>query len=135
MADLFLCGIDASIVKALEKRAAANGRSAEAEHREILATALARPRKCSFAKVLASMPNVGIDADFERVGDSRKAPGVFDDDGVRLFAAGDVRRLKGRLRAPAKAVSLDDMQTAIDERSRRIRPASVHVRPDSRRKR
>lgn len=46
---------------------------------------------------------------------------VLDEDGVRLLpAAGDVRRLKGRLPAPAEPVSLDDMQAAIAERRRRI---------------
>lgn len=78
MADLLVRGIDESIVKSLKKRAAANGRSAEAEHREILATALARPRRRSFAEVLASMPSVGADADFERRHDAGEAPRVFD---------------------------------------------------------
>jgi plasmid stability protein len=78
MADLLVRGVDESIVKALKRRAAANGRSAEAEHREILGAALARTRKRSFAEVLASMPNVGSDADFERVDEAREAARVFD---------------------------------------------------------
>lgn len=78
MADLLVRGIDESIVKSLKRRAAANGRSAEAEHREILAAALARPRKRSFAEVLAAIPDVGADADFERRDDAREAPRVFD---------------------------------------------------------
>lgn len=46
---------------------------------------------------------------------------VLDEDGVRLLpAAGDVRRLKGRLGTPPKPVSVDDMQRAIDERRARI---------------
>ena len=52
--------------------------SAEAEHRAILAAALARPRKRSFAEVMASIPEAGEDADFERVETSREAPSVFD---------------------------------------------------------
>jgi plasmid stability protein len=65
MADLLVRGIDASIVKALKARAVANGRSAEAEHRAILVRE--RPRRRSFAEVIAAMPDVGSDADFERV--------------------------------------------------------------------
>jgi antitoxin FitA len=78
MADLLVRGVDEEIVRALKERAGKHGRSAEAEHREILATALARPRRRSFAEVLASMPDVGADADFERVGSGKEAPGVFD---------------------------------------------------------
>lgn len=78
MADLLVRGIDEALVRALKERAAAHGRSAEAEHREILSLALAHPRRRSFAEVLASMPEVGVDADFERVETAREAPGVFD---------------------------------------------------------
>lgn len=78
MADLLVRGVDESVVRALKERAGAHGRSAEAEHREILATALARPSKRSFADVLAAMPNVGTDADFERVNAASEAPRVFD---------------------------------------------------------
>jgi antitoxin FitA len=78
MADLLVRGVDEEIVRALKERAGKHGRSAEAEHREILATALARPRRRSFAEVLASMPDVGADADFERVESGKEAPGVFD---------------------------------------------------------
>ncbi len=67
MLDLLVRGVDEALVKALEERAAASGRSAEAEHREILDAALRRPHKRSFAAVLALMPNVSMDADFERV--------------------------------------------------------------------
>jgi antitoxin FitA len=66
MADLTVRDVDEKIVEALKERAAAHGRSVEAEHREILAAALDRPCHRSFAKVLASMPDVGVDADFER---------------------------------------------------------------------
>jgi plasmid stability protein len=78
MADLLVRGIDEDLVRALKERAGAHGRSAEAEHREILAAALARPRRRSFAEVLASMPEVGADADFERAGSSGRARDVFD---------------------------------------------------------
>ena len=78
MANLLVRGIDGALVEALKARAVAHGRSAEAEHREILATALRRPRKRSFAGVLASMPDVGDDSDFERVEGAREVPGVFD---------------------------------------------------------
>lgn len=67
MADLLVRGVDEALVRALEARAGERGRSAEAEHREILAAALAQPRRRSFAEVLASMPEVGTDADFERI--------------------------------------------------------------------
>ena len=78
MADLLVRGIDEELVRALKERAGAHGRSAEAEHREILAAALARPRRRSLAEVLASMPEVGVDADFERTVSTRQAPDVFD---------------------------------------------------------
>ncbi len=44
----------------------AHGRSAEAEHRAILAGALMSPPRCNLAELLGSMPEVGLDADFER---------------------------------------------------------------------
>ena len=78
MPDLLVRGVDEEIVRALKERAVAHGRSAEAEHREILVAALVRPRKRSFAEVLASMPDVGVGADFERVESGREAPRVFD---------------------------------------------------------
>ncbi len=43
MPDLLVRGVDEDIVRALKERAGAHGRSAEAEHRAILAAALARP--------------------------------------------------------------------------------------------
>ena len=44
----------------------AHGRSAEAEHRAILAGALMSPPRRNLAELLGSMPEVGLDADFER---------------------------------------------------------------------
>lgn len=42
---------------------------------------------------------------------------VLDADGVRLLpAAGDVRRLKGRLARPANPVSVEDMNRTVAER-------------------
>ena len=78
MADLLVRGIDDGVVRALKARAGAHGRSAEAEHREILTAALARPERRSLAEVLAAMPDVGRDADFERERDSGTPPRVFD---------------------------------------------------------
>lgn len=78
MADLLVRGVDDTVVKALKERAGAKGRSAEAEHRDILVAALTRPRRRSFAQVLASMPHVGTDADFERLNAATEAPRVFD---------------------------------------------------------
>ena len=73
MAQLLVRDVDDAIVKALRERAARHGRSAEAEHREILAKALRRTRRRSFAEVLAAVPNVGNDEDFARLEDSAEA--------------------------------------------------------------
>jgi len=77
VANLLVRGVDDTVVRALKERAGAHGRSAEAEHREILAAALVRPRRRSLADVLKAMPNVGTDADFERPKSDPKAPRVF----------------------------------------------------------
>jgi plasmid stability protein len=78
MPDLLVRGVDEDLVRALKERAGAHGRSAEAEHRAILAAALAHPKRRSLAEVLASMPAVGLDADFERVEAGEGAGSVFD---------------------------------------------------------
>jgi antitoxin FitA len=78
MVSLLVRGLDDALVQSLREQAASHGRSAEAEHRAILSQALGRPRKRSFADVLSSMPDVGQDADFERIQSSSEAPGVFD---------------------------------------------------------
>ncbi len=62
--NLVVRNIDEDIAVALKQRAAAHGRSAEAEHREILRTVLQQPKRRSLAEVLSSMPDVGEDADF-----------------------------------------------------------------------
>ncbi len=66
MAKLVTRNLDRSLVQALKKRAVQHGRSAEAEHRSILESALARTRRKTFARALAAMPNVGRDVDFAR---------------------------------------------------------------------
>ena len=64
MADLLVRGVDEEIVRALEEQARAHGRTAEAEHREILSAALARthgapaqPRRRSLAELLEATHN------------------------------------------------------------------------------
>jgi plasmid stability protein len=74
MANLLVRDVDEVLVKALKQRAGKHGRSAEAEHPAILAAALGRTRRRSFAQVLASMPNVGQDEDFARVESRRTLP-------------------------------------------------------------
>ena len=78
MADLLVRGVDETVVRALKERAGANGRSAEAEHREILSAALARPKRRSLGELLTSMPDVGHDDDFERHTSVTETPRVFD---------------------------------------------------------
>lgn len=78
MADLLVRGLDEEVVRTLKVRAAAHGRSAEAEHRDILQRVLMKPRRRSLAEVLAAMPEVGTDDDFERVQPTAETPRVFD---------------------------------------------------------
>ena len=66
MAQLVVRNLDDDLVQTLKRRAAAQNRSAEEEHRKILQAALRAPKRRSFAEVLATMPNVGDDADFAR---------------------------------------------------------------------
>ena len=73
---------------------------------------------------LSSKGQVVIPADVRRrLGLSQGSVLRFrlDEDGVRLLAAaGDVRRLKGRLAGPDAPVSVEDMNSAIAERRARI---------------
>ena len=69
MANLIVRNVDDNIVNALKTRAGRHGTNAEAEHRKILAQALLKPKKRSFAQAIAAMPNAGKDADFKRVQD------------------------------------------------------------------
>jgi plasmid stability protein len=64
--NLTVRNVDEEIVRSLQEQAVQNGRSTEAEHRAILLEVLTRQRKKPFNEVLASMPNVGLDADFDR---------------------------------------------------------------------
>jgi antitoxin FitA len=66
MATLMVRKLSDDLVGALKHRAAKNKRSAEQEHREILKAALRGPRRRPLAEVLASIPDVGEDADFVR---------------------------------------------------------------------
>ncbi len=77
MANLLVRGVDDALVAALKERAGAHGVSAEAEHRQILFDALSLPSRRSLSEALASIPDVGIDADFERIQDSGHTH-VFD---------------------------------------------------------
>jgi antitoxin FitA len=62
--NLVVRNVDEDVALALKQLAASHGRSAEAEHREILRTVLQRPKRRSVVEVLSSMPNVGEDSDF-----------------------------------------------------------------------
>lgn len=62
--NLVVRNVEEDIALALKQLAVSHGRSAEAEHREILKSVLQRPRRRSVAEVLSAMPNVGEDADF-----------------------------------------------------------------------
>jgi plasmid stability protein len=73
MAQLLVREIDESLVQALRERAVRNGRSAEAEHREILAKALSPTKRRTVAEALMCIPSVGTDEDFARVEDSSEA--------------------------------------------------------------
>lgn len=67
MAQLIVRNLDEDLVDALKARAAAHGRSAEAEHRAILYAALHGPAAGrSLWAWLAAMPDLGDDDDFER---------------------------------------------------------------------
>jgi len=67
VAQLLVRDIEAEVVRALKLRAAALGRSAEEEHREILRSALKKPGpKSSLKELLLEMPEGGEDSDFER---------------------------------------------------------------------
>ncbi len=70
MSQLIVRKVGEDLVRALKRRAARHGRSAEAEHREILRAALLEDaERSSFKAALGSMPDVGLDADFVVVRD------------------------------------------------------------------
>jgi plasmid stability protein len=62
--DLLLKDVHDIVMRALRKRADEHGRSIEEQAKDILDEALKRPERRSFEEVLASMPNVGEDDDF-----------------------------------------------------------------------
>jgi antitoxin FitA len=65
MAQLIVRNLNDGVIRRLKVRAAQNGRSAEAEHREILKTALLAPRSMKTLKdLLLAMPDAGEDEDF-----------------------------------------------------------------------
>ncbi|MGH9369036.1 MAG: FitA-like ribbon-helix-helix domain-containing protein [Thermoanaerobaculia bacterium] len=67
MAQLIVRKLERELVRQLKIRAAWRGRSAEAEHREILREALKPGRATKTLKQrLLEMPAVGTDADFSR---------------------------------------------------------------------
>ena len=78
MADLQVRGVEESLVRALKKQAVEHGRSGEAEHRAILKAALLSPPRRKLADLLAAMPDVGRDADFERQSETAADTDVFD---------------------------------------------------------
>ena len=86
MANLLVRNIDDAIAEALTQRARQHGISAEAEHRRILERALLQPRRRSFSQLLAAMPDVGRDEDFERrQDDGTRNTRDFQSTGVRLL--------------------------------------------------
>jgi plasmid stability protein len=67
MAQLIVRNLEGEVVAELRKRAARNGRSMEAEHREILRVAL-RPKSArSLKDLLLQMPAGGEDSAFTRL--------------------------------------------------------------------
>lgn len=82
------------------------------------------PKVQELSAKLSSKGQVVIPADVrKRLGLSQGSVLRFqmDADGVRLLAAaGDVRRLKGRLAAPDGPVSVDDMGRTVAERRAHI---------------
>jgi plasmid stability protein len=77
MAQLIVRNLEENLVLALKRRAAKAGRSAEAEHREILRAALAQDRaRPTFKRLLAEMPAVGRDEDFAMPRDVPREPAL-----------------------------------------------------------
>jgi antitoxin FitA len=67
VAQLIVRNLESELVRELKLRAARRGRSAEAEHREILREALkGRRRGKTIKQRLLEMPAVGKDEDFAR---------------------------------------------------------------------
>ena len=66
---LIVRNLEEEVIRELKLRAARHGRSAEAEHREILRQVLLPEKKKSLKELLLAMPAVGEDADFKRLSD------------------------------------------------------------------
>jgi plasmid stability protein len=73
MAQLIVRNVDPALVRALKRRAASRGTSAEAEHREILRVALEGRRRRPLKELLLEIPGVGRDEDFARARDKPRA--------------------------------------------------------------
>jgi antitoxin FitA len=70
MTQLIVRNLEEEVIRELKLRAARHGRSAEAEHREILREVLLPAKKRRPLKdLLLAIPQVGEDADFERLPD------------------------------------------------------------------
>jgi plasmid stability protein len=65
VAQLIVRNLEENLVEALKLRAARHGRSAEAEHRELLRAALLQRAPVTLKNHLLAMPDVGSDADLE----------------------------------------------------------------------
>jgi plasmid stability protein len=63
--DIFLTNVDVIVMQALRKRAKEHNWTVEDEVKDVLVEALKRPQRRSFEEVLASMPDVGDDGDFD----------------------------------------------------------------------
>jgi len=67
MAQLIVRNLDEDVVRRLRARAARHGRSAEAEHRDILRRTLGgRAPDRTLGELILAIPNVGSNADFKR---------------------------------------------------------------------
>ena len=66
VAQLIVRNLAKRLVDRLKRRAAANGRSAEEEHRRILEQVLTPRPRATLKDLLLAIPAVGEDADFER---------------------------------------------------------------------
>jgi len=70
--------LDGAIINALKQRAVEYQRSKEAEHRAILAEFLLKSPRKTFAEALAPIPDVGTEADFQRVDDAANVADGFN---------------------------------------------------------
>lgn len=75
MAQLIVRNVEEQVARALRRRAAEHGRSAEAEHRDILRRALLSDGE-AFKRHLMTLPDAGDDADFAREDDVGREPAL-----------------------------------------------------------